>query len=133
MTQITRSHNNQVYYIKIWNIIKQLYLFRVYPFSFDLVEDLLMNNRQPTNSTRRYRAYVSSLGTTKLHARDPYVIAWWSAALPGLGHLLLSKYLRGFLLFIWEIFINVNAHINLAIMYSFCLFFRHIFCLRKSR
>ena len=67
---------------------------------------------------RRKRAYVSLTGTTTLHLRNPYVIACWSAAFPGLGHLLLSKYLRGFLLFLWEVFINYQAHINLAILYS---------------
>ena len=67
---------------------------------------------------RRKRAYVSLSGTTTLHLRNPYVIACWSAAFPGLGHLLMSKYLRGFLLFIWEVLINNLAHINLAILYS---------------
>ena len=77
-------------------------------------------NENTSNSTpvRRKRAYVSLTGTTTLHLRNPYIIACWSAAFPGLGHLLLSKYLRGFLLFLWEVFINYNAHINLAILYS---------------
>ena len=67
---------------------------------------------------RRKRAYVSLTGATTLHLRNPYVIASWSAAFPGLGHLLMSKYLRGFLLFLWEVFINYKADINLAILYS---------------
>jgi hypothetical protein len=33
--------------------------------------------------------------------------------------LLLSKYLRGFVLFIWEVVINLNSHINLAMIYTF--------------
>lgn len=70
-------------------------------------------------SARRTVAYVSLLGTTQLHLRNPYVIALWSVTFPGLGHLLLSKYLRGFVLFIWEVFINYKAHINLLILYSF--------------
>ena len=70
-------------------------------------------------SARRTVAYVSLLGTTQLHLRNPYLIAFWSVAFPGLGHLLLSKYLRGFVLFIWEVFINYKAHINLLILYSF--------------
>lgn len=68
---------------------------------------------------RRRTAYVSSMGTTQIHLRNPYVIAWWSAASPGFGHLLLSKYVGGFVLVAWEIFINVNAKINLAMVYSF--------------
>lgn len=78
-----------------------------------------MNNYIPDNTARRYKAYVSIFGTTQFHLRSPSVIAWWSAAYPGFGHLLLSKYLRGFVLFIWEVFINLNANINLAILYSF--------------
>lgn len=70
-------------------------------------------------SARRSIAYVSLLGTTQLHLRNPLVITCWSIAFPGLGHLLLSKYLRGFVLIIWEIFINYFAHINLLILYSF--------------
>ena len=69
--------------------------------------------------SRRKVAYVNQLGTTQLHLRNPWIIAWWSAAFPGLGHLLLSKYLRGFLLFIWEAVINYYGHINEAIFYSF--------------
>jgi TM2 domain-containing membrane protein YozV len=38
---------------------------------------------------------------------------------PGFGHMLLSKYIRGFLLFIWEVFINLESNINLAILYTF--------------
>lgn len=76
-------------------------------------------NQKKRTPVRRYLAYVSSLGTTQLHLRSPLVIAFWSAMFPGFGHLLLSKYLRGFLLFIWEVYINVQAHINLGILYSF--------------
>lgn len=68
---------------------------------------------------RRYIAHVSSFGTTQLHLRSPIVIALWSAMFPGIGHLLLSKYIRGFLLFLWEVFVNNNGHINLAFLYSF--------------
>ncbi|MFC0557791.1 hypothetical protein [Halalkalibacter alkalisediminis] len=78
-----------------------------------------MNNFKPTNQERRYKAYVSIFGTTQLHLRNPYIIAWWSAAFPGFGHLLLSKYLRGFTLFIWEILINSMTHLNLSMVYSF--------------
>ena len=78
-----------------------------------------MDRPESDSSVRRYIAYISTLGTTQLYLRNPFVIAWWSLAFPGLGHLLLSKYLRGYLLFIWELFVNTNAHINLAILYSF--------------
>jgi TM2 domain-containing membrane protein YozV len=78
-----------------------------------------MNNYTNDNTARRYKAHVSILGTTQLHLRNPYIIAWWSAAFPGFGHLLLSKYLRGYALFIWEVVVNVKAHINSAMIYSF--------------
>ncbi|WP_216830598.1 hypothetical protein [Alkalihalobacterium elongatum] len=78
-----------------------------------------MNNYNQTNKERRFKAYVSPVGTTQLHLRNPYIIAWWSAAFPGFGHLLLSKYLRGYSLFLWEILVNNMANINHAIVYSF--------------
>lgn len=77
-----------------------------------------MEYNNMTSKARRKKAYVGLLGTTQIHLRSPLIIAWWSAAFPGFGHLLLSKYLRGFALFILEIIININANINLAIMYS---------------
>lgn len=73
-------------------------------------------NNQVTS--RRKVAYVNMLGTTQLHLRNPWVIVWWSAAFPGLGHLLLCKYLRGFFLLIWEMIVNYQGHINQAIFYS---------------
>lgn len=78
-----------------------------------------MNNYTNDNTARRYKAHVSILGTTQLHLRNPYIIAWWSAAFPGFGHLLLSKYLRGYALFIWEVVVNVKAHVNAAMIHSF--------------
>lgn len=78
-----------------------------------------MQNFITTNNERRYVAFVSTLGTTQVHQRHPLIIAWWSAAFPGFGHLLLSKYLRGYTLFVWEVLINTQANINLAMLYSF--------------
>lgn len=78
-----------------------------------------MNNYTNDNSARRYKAHVSMFGNSQIHLRNPYIVAWWSAAFPGFGHLLLSKYHRGYILFIWEIVVNLNAHVNLAIIYSF--------------
>jgi hypothetical protein len=78
------------------------------------------NFKNTQNNHRRFKAHVSILGTTQFHLRSPYTIAWWSAAFPGFGHLLLSKYLRGFALFIWEVFVNYQAKINVAMVHSFC-------------
>ncbi|URZ03191.1 hypothetical protein [Clostridium felsineum] len=71
------------------------------------------------NSQRRSIAFIGLLGTTQLHLRNPYIIACWSVAFPGMGHLLLSKYWRGFLLFLWEVLVNYKAHVNMLILYSF--------------
>lgn len=79
----------------------------------------MSSSNSKESSARRTIAYVSVLGTTQLHLRNPFIIACWSVLFPGLGHLLLSKYIRGFLLFIWEVIINFKAHINLLILYSF--------------
>lgn len=78
------------------------------------------NFKNLDNKYRRFKAHVSIFGTTQFHLRNPYIMAWWSAAFPGFGHLLLSKYLRGLVLFIWEVVVNYNAKINLAMIYSFC-------------
>lgn len=78
-----------------------------------------MNNYSNDNTARRYKAHVSIFGTTQLHLRNPYIVAWWSAAFPGFGHLLLSKYLRGYALVIWEVIVNIKAHINSAMIHSF--------------
>ncbi len=67
---------------------------------------------------RRQIAFLSLLGITQLHLRNPLIIAWWSAAFPGFGHLLLSKYFRGFILIGWEMFINTQTHLNEAIVYT---------------
>lgn len=78
------------------------------------------NYRNRDNQFRRYKAHVSIAGTTQFHLRNPYIIAWWSAAFPGFGHLLLNKHLRGLLLFIWEVIVNYNAKINAAMVHTFC-------------
>lgn len=75
--------------------------------------------QKQSSNARRDIAFLSILETTQLHLRSPYVTAWWSSAFPGFGHLLMSKNIRGLLLFVWEVFINMHAHINLAMVYSF--------------
>lgn len=71
------------------------------------------------DSPRRKIANLSMFGSTQLHYRNPWVIAWWSTAFPGTGHLLLQKYLRGFLLVVWEMVVNTQSKLNLAMVYSF--------------
>lgn len=74
---------------------------------------------QSIRNQRRPKGYMSSLDINVIHLRTPWVTAWWSAAFPGFGHLLLGMYLKGFILIIWEIFANINSNLNQAIVYSF--------------
>jgi hypothetical protein len=74
---------------------------------------------QTVRQKRRPKGYVSTWGVNFIHARNPWVTAWWSAAFPGFGHIILGSYIKGFTLVIWEVTININAHINQAILYSF--------------
>lgn len=56
----------------------------------------------PAPSSRQYRrplGIMNSIATNYLHLRNPYVIAWWSAAFPGFAHISLGSYVAGFLLF----------------------------------
>lgn len=62
---------------------------------------------------------MSPFGTNSLHLRPPWVIAFWSGAFPGFGHLLLHKYMRGYLLVVWEIIINNLSKLNQALFYTF--------------
>jgi hypothetical protein len=78
-----------------------------------------MNNYTNDNTARRYQAHLSMFGTSIIHLRNPYITAWWSAAFPGFGHLLLGKYHRGYILFVWEIVINLKAHVNESMIHSF--------------
>lgn len=78
-----------------------------------------MQNKKTDGNGRRNVAYLNILGTTLIYLRSPYVVAWWSAAFPGSGHILLSKYIKGLLLFLGEILINMNARVNTAMVYSF--------------
>ncbi|WP_041808160.1 hypothetical protein [Evansella cellulosilytica] len=78
-----------------------------------------MDNLSAQKKARYYRATVSSYITNLIQLNNPWVAAWWSAAFPGMGHLMLGAYIKGFTLFIWEFIINVNAKINLSMVYSF--------------
>jgi hypothetical protein len=79
----------------------------------------MSESKSEKQSPRRQIASVTTIGITQLHLKNPLVVAFWSAMFPGFGHMLLSKYIRGFLLFIWEVFVNLDSNVNLAILYSF--------------
>lgn len=54
-----------------------------------------------------------------IHLRTPWVVTWWSASYLGYAYLSLGSYIKGFILNFLEAFINVNAKLNLGILYSF--------------
>lgn len=65
------------------------------------------------------RMALSENNIAILHKKNPWMPMWWSAALPGLGHLCQGSYLKGFILMSWEILVNFKANLNLAIFYTF--------------
>jgi hypothetical protein len=67
-----------------------------------------MTKKQTITSIRRIRKY-----------RSPWIVAWFSAAFPGCGHIYMGDYIQGYIMVVWEIYINFHANINLAIFYSF--------------
>ncbi|PMC35462.1 hypothetical protein CJ195_18820 [Bacillus sp. UMB0899] len=69
---------------------------------------------------KRPLSKISTFGITQLNPQNPYMIAWWSAVFPGFGHYMLNRYLRATLLTLVEVIINTLAHINEAMVYSFC-------------
>ena len=73
----------------------------------------------PSPAFRRQRAYLGICGSTQLHLRNPMIIALWSAIFPGFGHMLLSKYICGIFFFLWEVFINLQSHLNVSIYHTF--------------
>ncbi|NWQ41030.1 hypothetical protein MLOOGBEN_10015 [Bacillus sp. EB106-08-02-XG196] len=67
---------------------------------------------------RRYRAHLSQFSTSILQTKNPWVVAFFAFSYPGFGHLLLHRYIAGFILIIWEMFINGKANVNLGILYT---------------
>lgn len=73
----------------------------------------------PNNIVRRPKAAISDYSINIFHLRNPVVVAWWSLVYPGFGHLRMISIAKGMFLFIGELLINTQAHLNVAIMYSF--------------
>lgn len=57
-------------------------------------------------------------GLDGLHRRNPWAAAWWSVALPGLGHFYLGSNAKGLILMVWEIVVNTMSNLNLAIYHA---------------
>lgn len=78
-----------------------------------------MSKPREYTDARYIKMHMDALGINYIHRSQPWTAAWWSAALPGFGHLYLGCYLKGLTLITGEIFINIKARINLAILYTF--------------
>lgn len=75
----------------------------------------MSNSRFP----RHPKATLTALGALGTHLRNPWVTGWWSLAMPGFGHFLVSNHFTGIILVVWELVVNTQAHINAAIVLSF--------------
>jgi len=71
------------------------------------------------NSFSLSRMAISEINIAVLHNKSPWLPMWWSAALPGLGHVCQGLYFRGTVLMSWEILVNFKSHLNLSIFYTF--------------
>jgi hypothetical protein len=68
---------------------------------------------------RYSKGQISVFGINSVYPRPPGITAWWSMAFPGFGHMYIGKYLLGFILIIWELVVNNQSHLNMAIALSF--------------
>lgn len=69
---------------------------------------------------RRPATYAAKSGYDQLARYDPRTVAWLSATFPGFGHLLLNHNVRGLFFTLSEVFVNSFAHVNEAMVYTFC-------------
>lgn len=75
---------------------------------------------QSSSIKARYsKGRISVFGVNSVYPRPPWVAAWWAAAFPGFGHMFIGKYLHGFVLIIWELVVNGQSKLNMAIALSF--------------
>ncbi|MDR3565784.1 MAG: hypothetical protein P4N59_30705 [Negativicutes bacterium] len=68
---------------------------------------------------RRKRLDLSRFDTMQMHVRHPLVAVWWAMSFAGFGQMMVGSYVKGYVLVLLEIIINIQAHLNLAIIYSF--------------
>lgn len=72
-----------------------------------------------TFQQRRKKMSIGPMGINLFRKHNPWMVVWWSVALPGFGHIQMGMYTKGFILMSGEIAFNLLAHINEAILYSF--------------
>lgn len=71
-----------------------------------------------SEKVRLPRMAVSLWDRSILHKKSPWMPMWWSAALPGLGHLCQGSYFKGISLMLFEIVINFKARLNQGILHT---------------
>ena len=78
-----------------------------------------MDNKKTKLNYRNITAYISPYSINNIDVKNPFIIAWWSAAFPGYGHLALGYNFIGVILILHESIINTLSGLNTAIFYSF--------------
>ena len=68
---------------------------------------------------RRKRVDLSRFDTMQMHVRHPLIAVWWAMSFAGFGQMMVGSYVKGYVLVLLEIIINVQSKLNLAIFYSF--------------
>ena len=68
---------------------------------------------------RRKRLDLSRFDTMQMHVRHPLIAVWWAMSFAGFGQMMVGSYVKGYVLVILEIIINMQAKLNMAIIYSF--------------
>jgi hypothetical protein len=70
--------------------------------------------------SRRSLTRISIFGITYLHRSNPFINAWLAASFPGFANYMLNQYARATLFTLSEVIVNTFAHVNEAIVYTFC-------------
>lgn len=68
---------------------------------------------------RRKRLDLSRFDTMQMHVRHPLIAVWWAMSFAGFGQMMVGSYVKGYVLVLLEIVINMQAKLNMAIIYSF--------------
>src|SRR5690349_8797042 len=68
--------------------------------------------------SRRIRFNMDGTCANFVHYSNPLVPLAWSFFFPGFGFFLMGQFVQGWLLFFWEVAVNVKGHFNTAIVYT---------------
>lgn len=75
-------------------------------------------NGKSTQMPRYKKLAVSFTSVNYLRMNNPYMSIWWGMAFPGFGQWFQGRYVYGLVLILWEFFINVKSHLNVAIFFT---------------